>query len=171
MAVFSDLESIWFSGLEIFWFVLDLDRSVFLGQGSFGFSDLDQVFRVRILFWFFLGWMSGLSWFRILFGLFPDLDLGVFRGLDFYLIFPDLDLFRLLIQRCKIRGDGKSFFDQNAVLPDERKNCPMKGNGGAIPAHIIGDLGGRRALLYALCLRGWRSLVRISYCPGCRQSC
>ena len=110
------------------------------GSGSIGF----RIFGRR---WFFRIWI----WFRFssVFGsclVFRDLDL-VFRnfgsfgffgsGSGFWfssvfgscLVFRDLDSFCLLIQRCKIRGDIKTFFDQYSVLPDERKICPMNVKG------------------------------------------
>lgn len=74
------------------------------------FLDLDQVFQVQdSSFSFSRIRIQGFSWFGPLLG------------------FSGSGLFRLLIQRCKIPADANSFFDQNAVLPDERKIYPMKG--------------------------------------------
>jgi len=82
----------------------------FFGFGSSSvFRDLDRVFRNFGSFGFF-GSGSGF-WFL--------------RCLDLGLVFQELDSFCLLIQRCKIRGDVKTFFDQYSLLPDERKICPM----------------------------------------------
>ena len=89
----------------------------FYGSGSVfsGLSDLSG----------FSGSGSGFLRILDLCPVFPDFGFGVFRGLGSLGSLQDLDLFRLLIQRCKIHGDAQHFFDQYSGLPDERKICPM----------------------------------------------
>jgi len=90
------------------------------GSGSIGFRILDVVG--------FFGSGSGFSFLRFL-------DLVWFSGIwilvfgflrfGFWFGFSGSGFVSLLVQRCKIRGDVKTFFDQYSVLPDERKICPM----------------------------------------------
>ena len=119
-------------GCRILVFFSGSDRSVFpagrrtsgsgfrlgfsdVGSGRFHGCRIELVSRIRIVRFSDLGLCFGFS----------DLDPGGFLDLGSCSVFQDLGSFRLLIQRCKIHGDAKTFFDQYSVMPDERKIYPM----------------------------------------------
>jgi len=122
--------SIFLSGLTIFRLVQRSNLVIirngfkFSGFARTGFSSDEMDFA---LLFFYGGRIKRSLAFRIL-GF--SLVSRTWTQLDF----SGLDLFRLLIQRCKIPGGAQFFFDQNAPLPDERRICPTKG--GTV-AHMV----------------------------------
>lgn len=69
---------------------------------------------LRIWCWFYKGFGIGLQ----------GIGVDLLSTLDFDRFFLDLDLSHLLIQRWSIKEEKRSFFDQPALPPDERRFHP-----------------------------------------------
>jgi hypothetical protein len=99
--VFQDLDLVGFSGLDLLSVFLDLDFFWFFQDRRmwffFGMSDL-----VR---WFFKVVNFSFSGFGFVGFGFSGSGSGLVFGSGFLSVFSDLDLFRLLIQRCTIAGE------------------------------------------------------------------
>jgi hypothetical protein len=129
------------------WFLED--HRIETGFQGCGFSDV-WMFRFFRMFGslVFLGCLD--AWFlkdRMLVSQRIGCLVGFFRILDFRFLdvgcsvgfagywlgssfgFRGLDCFRLLIQRCKRRGEIGNLFDKREDMPDESDECPTNGCG------------------------------------------